>query len=56
MARNLHEIQQHFTNSDFDLLLNESRLINVNELEINVVGVENWGDGRYGDLEKACYL
>ena len=54
--RNFDEIQQHFTNSDFDLLLNESRLINVNGLEINVVGVENWGDGRfskYGDLEKA---
>ena len=54
--RNFDEIQQHFTNSDFNLLLNESRLINVDGLEINVVGVENWGDGRfskYGDLEKA---
>ena len=54
--RNFDEIQQHFKDSDFNLLLNESRLINIDGLEINIVGVENWGDGRfskYGDLEKA---
>jgi predicted MPP superfamily phosphohydrolase len=53
---NLDEIKGYFNEADFDLMLNENRLIEVNGVEINIVGVENWGDGRfskYGDLEKA---
>jgi predicted MPP superfamily phosphohydrolase len=53
---NFDEIQQYYANSDFELLLNENRLISLEDAEINLVGVENWGDGRfskYGDLEKA---
>lgn len=41
----------------WDLLLNESRVINIRGQEIQLTGVENWGDrGRFtkrGDLEKA---
>ncbi|MGC6471229.1 MAG: metallophosphoesterase [Flavobacteriales bacterium] len=40
----------------FDLLLNETRVLKVSNVEINIVGVENWGSGRfskYGDLNKA---
>ena len=53
---NLNEIKGHFNAADFNLLLNENRLVEINGVEINLVGVENWGDGRfskYGDLEKA---
>lgn len=40
----------------FDLLLNENREIQISEHEFNLIGVENWGAGRfakYGDLNKA---
>ena len=40
----------------FDLLLNESRVINKNGVKFNIVGVENWGGGRFnkdGDLDTA---
>tara|TARA_B100000902_G_scaffold67967_1_gene74100 strand:+ start:8799 stop:10034 length:1236 start_codon:yes stop_codon:yes gene_type:complete len=40
----------------FDILLNESRDIIINGNRVNLVGVENWGDGNFnkdGDLEKA---
>jgi len=53
---NLNEIKGYFNAADFNLLLNENRLVEINGVEINLVGVENWGDGRfskYGDLEKA---
>ena len=53
---NFKAIQQHFANSDFKLLLNETQIVSLEEGEVNIVGVENWGDGRfskYGDLEKA---
>lgn len=53
---NLNEIKGYFNTADFNLLLNENRLVEINGVEINLVGVENWGDGRfskYGDLEKA---
>ena len=42
--------------SGFKLLLNEHEQLEINNQKINVVGVENWGDGRfskYGDLTKA---
>ena len=53
---NFEEMKRIFETSGFDLLLNESRTFRVNDVEINVVGVENWGEGRfskYGDLDKA---
>ena len=53
---NLNEIKDIFKTSGFDLLLNEHRTLSVSGVEINVVGVENWGEGRfskYGDLDKA---
>ena len=40
----------------FDVLLNESRKIRINNSEIDLLGVENWGlkpFPQYGDLEKA---
>ena len=40
----------------FDLLLNESRIINIGSSKINLVGVENWGAGKFnkdGNLEMA---
>ena len=43
----------------FDLLLNESRIISKTEGKFNIVGVENWGAGRFtkdGDLDAAMNL
>jgi len=41
----------------FDLILNDSRIITKGSDEINLIGVENWGSGRYfpkrGDLDLA---
>ena len=40
----------------FDLLLNDSRLISKKQAKFNIVGVENWGAGRFnkdGDLNTA---
>ena len=42
----------------FDLLLNESRTIEKDGDRIKLIGVENWGEGRWfpkkGDMDKAC--
>jgi len=41
----------------FNLLLNENTKINKNNSSISLVGVENWGKGRFkkkGDIDKAC--
>jgi len=40
----------------WDLLLNENRILEIGGEKISIIGVENWGDGRfakYGDLAKA---
>ncbi len=40
----------------FDLLMNENRIIELNGEKLAIIGVENWGTGRfprYGDLVKA---
>jgi hypothetical protein len=40
----------------FDLLLNENRILKKGEDEISLIGVENWGTGRFkkaGDLKKS---
>lgn len=50
---NLIELEKK---SGFDLLLNESRIINIGVDQINLVGVENWGAGKFnkdGDLDLA---
>ena len=42
--------------SGFDVLLNEARIIKVGNSQINLVGVENWGSGKFnkdGDLDLA---
>lgn len=54
--KNLHEMYKIHKDMGFDLLLNESRYIEKNGEKIALVGVENWGAGRFkkaGDLEKS---
>ncbi len=41
----------------WDLLLNENRMLEIDGEKMAIIGVENWGAGRfskYGDLAKAC--
>ena len=50
---NMKKIQSEI---GFDLLLNDSRVINSSNNSFNIVGVENWGAGNFnkdGDLDKA---
>jgi predicted MPP superfamily phosphohydrolase len=54
--KNMEEMFQTHKDMGFDLLLNESRYIEKNGEKIALVGVENWGAGRFkkaGDLEKS---
>ena len=54
--QNMEEMYQIHQDMGFDLLLNESRYIEKNGDRIALVGVENWGAGRFkkaGDLEKS---
>jgi hypothetical protein len=40
----------------WDLLLNEHRMLDINGEKLAIIGIENWGAGRfskYGDLDKA---
>ena len=49
-------ITEFFKTIDFELLMNESKIISKNKEKIAIVGVENWGNPpfkQYGDLEKA---
>lgn len=53
---NFEAIKQFYKTINFELLLNESKIISKNNEEIAIVGVENWGKPpfkQYGDLEKA---
>ena len=51
------DLRSKFDKMGFRLLLNEHELINTDSGSIALVGVENWGDGRFfpkrGDLNKA---
>ena len=41
----------------FNLLLNQNTKIYINNSAISIIGVENWGKGRFkkkGDIDKAC--
>lgn len=54
-ARNLELVKKAHPEMGWDLLLNENRRIKVDNEEIGILGVENWGKGRfprYGDIEK----
>lgn len=55
-TKNLQDMIQSQKVMGWDLLLDENRTIKVGNEEISVVGVENWGTGRFpkkGDLKKA---
>ncbi len=50
--KNLHAMHKYM---DYDLLLNEHRMVRVDGEEIAILGCENWGTGRfskYGDMKK----
>lgn len=54
--KNLADVKITHKNMGWDLLLNENRKIKVDGEEIAVLGIENWGAGRfakYGQMEKA---
>ncbi len=54
--KNLADLIQTQKEMGWDILLNENRTLKVNGEEIAIIGIENWGAGRfskYGDLEKA---
>jgi len=52
-----HSLYGKFEQMGFDLLLNDSRILNIHDQELAIVGVENWGEGRFfpkrGDLQEA---
>lgn len=53
---NLQRVIEKQKEMDFDLLLNESRSIAIDEQKIDLIGVENWGlppFPQYGDLKKS---
>ncbi len=54
--QNLDNLVQVHKDMGWDLLRNENRIITVNGEQLAILGVENWGKGRfakYGDLDKA---
>lgn len=54
--KNLKNLIETHKVMGWDLLLDENRTLEVNNEKISVVGVENWGTGRFpkkGDLQKA---
>lgn len=54
--KNLQDLFQAHSDLGWDLLNNENRTITVDNASIGIIGVENWGKGRfpkYGDLKKA---
>ena len=54
--KNLQDLFKFHKDMGFDLLLNESRKIEKNGDKIALIGVENWGAGRFkkaGDLNKS---
>ncbi len=54
--KNLADVKATHKNMGWDLLLNENRRLMVNNEEIGVLGIENWGAGRfakYGRMDLA---
>lgn len=57
--KNFTELLKLQKECGFDLLLNESREIQIRNNKFNLVGVENWGGGNFnkdGDLDKSMSL
>lgn len=55
-VKNLELVKQTHKNMGWDLLLNENRRLKVNNEEIGILGIENWGAGRfakYGRMDLA---
>ncbi|WP_262247324.1 metallophosphoesterase [Parapedobacter soli] len=55
-AKNLQDVKDTHKVMGWDLLLNENRKLKVGNDEIGIIGVENWGTGRFpkhGRLEQA---
>lgn len=55
-AKNLHDVIKTHKIMGWDLLMNENRRLKVNGEEIGILGIENWGMGRfpkYGRMEEA---
>lgn len=55
-ARNLQDLKEAHGIMGWDLLTNENRILTVDREPLAVLGVENWGAGRfakYGDIAKA---
>lgn len=55
-SKNLSDVKVTHKNMGWDLLLNENRRIKIEGEEIAVLGIENWGVGRfakYGQMNKA---
>ncbi|PRD53993.1 metallophosphoesterase [Sphingobacterium gobiense] len=55
-VKNLKDLKETHKVMGWDLLLDENRSIAVNNDKISIIGVENWGTGRFpkkGDLKKA---
>lgn len=55
-AENLEKVKKFHREIDFDLLLNENRILTSNGQSIALLGVENWGRKpfpQYGDINKA---
>jgi len=53
---NFDAIKTFYKDIDFNLLLNQSDIITINNENIAIIGVENWGNPpfkQYGDLKKA---
>ncbi len=56
-AKNLEDLKQLQADMGWKLLLNEHKYITKGSQKIALIGVENWGKGRFkkaGDLNKAC--
>ena len=54
--KNLEDIKQTHKLMGWDLLMNENRSLKVDGAEIGILGIENWGAGRfpkYGKMEEA---
>jgi predicted MPP superfamily phosphohydrolase len=53
---NMNQMKRFYSETGFKLLMNEHQMIDIEGEKIALVGVENWGTGRfpkYGDLPKA---
>lgn len=55
-AKNLQDMLSTHKNMGWDLLMNENRRLKIDGEEIGILGIENWGNGRfpkYGKMELA---